>query len=193
MIFSGGQVMTTYLCVRTFSLLALFNGLTFTTAKADIVTDWNDVVLEAVTAAREPQPTQARSVAMVHLAMFEAINAIERRYVPYVVKSAVFTVSADAAAASAARAVLSKLYPGQQAAFDKAYTATMSHLPDGADKSSGILLGEQIAQDVYNTRASDALSPQNTYRTRVPAGMYVPTTLPVAAEAAKFKPWLMQN
>jgi PAP2 superfamily len=185
--------MTGYLCIRTFSILALFNGLTFNTAKADVVTDWNDVVLEAVTAAREPQPTQARSVAMVHLAMFEAINAVERRYGPSVVKSVVSTASAEAAAASAARAVLSKLYPGQQAAFDKAYVVSMSQLPDGAEKSSGISLGEQIAQDIYNTRASDVISPQNTYRTRVPAGVYVPTTLPVAAEAAKFKPWLMQN
>jgi len=185
--------MNTYLCIRTFSLLALFNGLTFNAAQADVVTDWNDVVLEAVTVAREPQPTQARSVAMVQLAMFEAINAVERRYRPYVFKSAVVTASPEAAAASAARAVLGKLYPGQQAAFDKAYAVTMSQVADGAEKSSGISLGEQVAHDVFNTRASDVLSPPNTYRTRTPAGVYVPTTLPVAAEAARFKPWLMQN
>ena len=58
--------------------------------------------LLAVIAAREAQPTQARSVTMVHVAMFEAINAIEQRYKPYVMKvSPSPGASCEAAAARA--------------------------------------------------------------------------------------------
>ena len=64
------------------ALLLLSLAVLATPARADVITDWNTVALDAVIAAREAQPAQARSVTMVHVAMFEAINAIEQRYSP---------------------------------------------------------------------------------------------------------------
>jgi hypothetical protein len=162
--------------------------------QADVVTDWNSVALDAVIAAREAQPTQARSVTMVDVAMFEAINAIEHRNKPYVMKvSPSPGASREAAAATAAHAILMKLYPGQSASFDKALTSSLSQIPDGEAKGSGISLGEHVAQEVYGTRAAEMANSPNAYRPRTAPGVYAPTTLPVATEAARFKHWLMQE
>ena len=54
---------------RSLACLVLLSGLTAGSVQADVVTDWNSVALDAVIAAREAQPTQARSVTMVHVAM----------------------------------------------------------------------------------------------------------------------------
>src|ERR1700704_3086524 len=144
--------------------------------QADLVTDWNDVTMEAVIAARDAQPTQARSVTMVHVAMFEAINAIERRYTPYVVKVVPSPgASREAAAASAAYAVLTKLYPNQRASFDKTYAISMAKIPDSEAKTSGISFGERIAQEIYDTRAVEMGSLPNAYRPRTTPGVYVAT------------------
>ena len=174
--------------------LVMISGILVSPARADVITDWNEVALEAVIAAREAQPTQARSVTMVHVAMFEAVNAVERRYARYATKVAPASgASREVAAATAARAVLTKLYPNQRAAFDKAYDTWIAQVPNDEAKSSGAALGERVAQEIYDMRASEMKNPTNTYRPRTTAGAYVPTTLPVATEAARFKPWLMQN
>ena len=179
---------------RSLACLVLLSGLTAGSVQADVVTDWNSVALDAVIAAREAQPTQARSVTMVHVAMFEAINAIEQRYKPYVMKvSPSPGASREAAAAAAAHAILMKLYPGQSASFHKALTSSLSQIADGEAKRSGVSLGERVAQEIYNTRAAEMANSPNTYRPRTAPGVYVPTTLPVATEAAMFKPWLMQE
>ena len=176
------------------TLLVLSSALLASSAHADVITDWNTVVLDAVIAAREAQPTQARSVAMVHVAMFEAINAIQQRYKPYALKLPRSSdASPDAAAAAAARALLTKLYPNQNATFDNAFATTLAQIPDGNSKTSGISLGERVAQEFYGTRAAEIGASPNAYRPRTTAGVYVATALPVASEAAKFKPWLMQT
>jgi len=169
-------------------------GVLASQARADVITDWNEVALEAVIAAREAQPTQARSVTMVHVAMFEAVNAIDRRYARYATKVAPASgASREVAAATAAHVVLTKLYPNQRAAFDKAYDTWIAQVPNDEAKSSGVALGERVAQEIYDMRASEMKNPTNAYRPRTTAGAYVPTTLPVATEAARFKPWLMQS
>jgi hypothetical protein len=187
--------MSSHCLTPSLAWLVLLSGLSASSpARSDTATDWNSVALDAVIAAREAQPTQARSITMVHVAMFEAINGIEQRYKPYVVKvSPSPAASGEAAAAAAAHAILMKLYPGQSASFDKALTNSLSQIPDGQAKRSGISLGERAAQEVYSTRAADMANSPNKYRPRTAPGVYVPTTLPVATEAASFKPWLMQE
>ncbi len=53
------------------------------TAHADVITDWNEKVVNASITARQPPWTQSRSIVMVHLAMFDALNSIDPRYTPY--------------------------------------------------------------------------------------------------------------
>src|SRR5262245_6551151 len=162
------------------SLLVLCLGLAVSPVQADVVPDWNTVAMGAVVAARESQPTQARSITMVHVAVFEAINAVERRYKPYVTGvAAPPDASREAAASTAAYVILSKLYPSQSASFDKANAAALAQIPDGEAKKSGIALGERVAHAVYGTRAAEMASMPNAYRPRTVPGVYVPTVLPV--------------
>jgi hypothetical protein len=103
---------------------------------ADAVLDWNDVVLARVVAARQGPPDGARTLAMVHLAMFEAINAVEHRYTPYAFKGrASAGASAEAAAAAVASAVL---LATQAQAVEAAYASSVAKIPDGPAKTSGI-------------------------------------------------------
>jgi hypothetical protein len=87
-----------------------------------------------------------RTMSLVHVAMFDAINSIEGRYSPYKVKvSAPAETSPEAAGVAAAHAVLVKLFPEQKAALDAAYAASIAQIPDGSGKTAGIGVGEDVA------------------------------------------------
>jgi hypothetical protein len=81
-------------------------------AAADVIADWNEKTVVLVTDAKLGPPQAERVMAMVHVAMFDALNAIEKRYRPYLVQpSASATASKEAAAAVAAGKVLLGLQP----------------------------------------------------------------------------------
>jgi hypothetical protein len=159
---------------------------------ADAVLDWNEVVLARVVAARQGPPDGARSLAMMHLAMFEAINAVEHRYTPYAFKGrAPAGASAEAAAAAAASAVLVKLFPDQAQAVEAAYAASIAKIPDGSAKTAGIALGQEVGAACLSMREQDGSGVPGVYRPRTAPGVYIVTTLPVSAEWPKVKPWFM--
>jgi hypothetical protein len=159
---------------------------------ADAVLDWNEIVLARVVAARQGPPDGARSLAMVHMAMFEAINAVEPRYAPYAFKGrAPAGASAEAAAAAAASSVLVKLFPDQAQAVEAAYAANVARIPDGPAKTSGIALGQEVGAACLSMREKDGTGVPGFYRPRTAPGMYVVTMLPVSAEWPKVKPWFM--
>ena len=86
-------------------------------ARADVISDWNAKAEAIAVDKRMLPPPNARGMAIMHIAMFEAVNAIERRHAPYRLKlSAERTVSKEAAAAAAAHAVLVALHPDRQRA-----------------------------------------------------------------------------
>jgi hypothetical protein len=161
---------------------------------ADVITDWNDKVIAAGTQARQAPFVHARSAAIVHLAMFEAVNAIDRRYTPYRVPvSAAAGTSRDVAAAAAARFVLVRLYPDQAKDFESLYQTTLAAVPDGPPKSSGIHLGEQVATDLLALRANDGADARNSYRPFTTAGTYVPTAFPVGASWGQVTPFALKE
>ena len=115
-------------------------------AQADVVTDWNITASDIAVAAKLPPPPTYRVMALVQSAVYEAVNAITKRYPPDRVKlDAAPGASVDAAVAAANRATLSQLVPSQQAAIDSAYQTALSALPDGPAKTAGIAVGEQAA------------------------------------------------
>src|SRR5678816_3539214 len=74
-----------------------------TGAHADVIADWNAHLEQAVYATAEPIPAQARSAAIVHAAIFDAVNGIARKYEPFFVKTwATPEANQEAAAAQAA-------------------------------------------------------------------------------------------
>ena len=161
---------------------------------ADVIADWNEIALKTIVAVGQRPPDQSRSMTMAHVAMFDAVNAIDRRYTPYRFDArAPAGASGDAAAAAAARGVLVKLVPGQQAAIDKAFAASLAAVPDGAGKSAGIAIGEKAAEAILADRAGDGTDAPNTYRPYTSPGVYVPTALPLSSEWPKVRPFVMAS
>lgn len=128
---------------------------------ADAVTEWNQTAVNVtnVTAAFAGGAWfQARTLAHAHAAIFDAVNAIERRYTPYAVDlRAPVGASIDAAVASAAHAVLSSEAPVQKAALDRALATALAKLPDAQNKSDGVALGKQVAEKLLAVWASDGV------------------------------------
>jgi hypothetical protein len=161
---------------------------------SDVVTDWNITLGEIISDAKLPPPPCNRILAIVHTAMYEATNAITKRYPASGLKvEAAPGASLDAAIAAANHAALLKLLPAQQAAIDNAYQAALAKVADGAAKSAGIAVGEQAAAAVLAFRADDSIDPVDSYRPYTTAGVYVPTAVPVAVQWPQRKPWLMTS
>src|SRR6266542_2124376 len=117
----------TKLAAWTFALLL---SLVPQIANADVVTDWNIITINTVSADRLAN-RQARDAAMVHAAMFDAMNAIRPYYTPaMVVITAKGYASRDAAGAQAAHDVLVALFPAQQADLDARLAASLAQIPD---------------------------------------------------------------
>ena len=113
-------------------MLVLATAATAGAARADVVTDWNGTAVMAVQTLGPSTPIQSRALAIVHLAMFDALNAIDRRYASYAEPlQAPAEASSDAAAATAAHEALVQQIPLQKAALDGALDRSLKDVPDG--------------------------------------------------------------
>src|SRR6266516_1878966 len=122
-------------------------------ARADVLTDWNEKVVTAGVKVSQAPFVHTRSAAIVHVAMFDAVNSIDRRYTPYRVQvSTAADTSREAAAAAAAHFALVRLYTDEVKDFDTFYQTSMAAVQDGEPKSKGIQLGEQVAAEILALR-----------------------------------------
>src|SRR5215510_10475736 len=177
--------------------LLLFAAFSFGAAmfpvRADVITDWNQKSLPIVTAYSLSAPAY-RDMAMVHLAMFGCVNAIEPRYQPYKVKyEADPTTSKDAAAAVAAARILYKLHPDSAPKVEPELAQYLAQIPDGPAKAAGIALGEKVADGVWMLRAKDGADAADTYRPKTTPGRYVPTAPVVASMWSGVTPFAMKS
>ena len=118
----------------------------------NIVIQWNQILQTLFTPAPSPA---LRALPMLHIAMFDAINSIEDVYTPYHVHvDGSRGASAEAAAAQAARDVLTALFPAQQATFDAALAFQLASVPPGRAQQ-GREIGRRAAQAVLNWRSGD--------------------------------------
>src|SRR5262245_9307775 len=162
-------------------------------ACADVVTDWN-VTATALVANDVGNNPRLRTLAMVHVAMSDAINTVQHHYTRVVATlPATPGASAEAAAATAARQILTQIYPAQQAKLEETYAASLKAIPDGPAKSAGITLGLEVADVVQADRANDGTDAPDTYRPHTAPGVYVPTTMPVWEQYARAKPWVLTS
>ena len=144
------------------TLLAL--GLA-TVSNADAIGDWNQTATRAFNAAPLAGNARARAHAMVNAAMFEAVNAVEGRFSPIVLKlERSAQASPAAAAAAAAYGVLMNAVPNQKAKLDEALAEALKAVPDVAARASGVAIGERAAAGIIADRADDALTAPDTYR-----------------------------
>src|SRR5688572_7610954 len=130
--------------MRAFSILIAGTALLWAQpASADVVTDWWDVANRYYNAAQGApgplSPDTARASTRTALAMFEAVNAIDRRYQSYLgVPVADPSASQEAAAATAAYKVLLHHYPANKAPLEEGYTLSMAGIADAPAKSAGM-------------------------------------------------------
>jgi len=132
---------------------------------------WNEVALTAVAVDDTPSlsgpafapeqlgPTRSsRALAIVHLAIYDALNAIYRRYPGYSGSLPAFADSSpDAAIAQATHDTLAALFPRQAHGFDSALAADLARLPGGRAKRNGIDLGRRAAAAILALRADDGM------------------------------------
>jgi hypothetical protein len=162
---SGGSTMKTMhggATKRTFCVCMLMATLLLgpAVAKADAVLDWNLITVNTAIANGQNPFAQARSAAIVQLAVYEAVNAITRDYQPYLGSVvAPHGASADAAAIQAAYHVLSTYFPASASTLLTARANSLALIPDGQAKNDGIATGDAAALAMIAIRANDGSSP----------------------------------
>src|SRR6266508_1680468 len=145
-------------------------------ACANVITDWDEKAIAAVAPlASVPSPytpyAAYRMMGIVHAAMFDAVNSIERRHRPYLVQ-----LPADPATSKEA-----------------ALASYLASIPDGAAKSEGVKLGEAVAAKVLAARANDGSDASDEYRPRTTPGVYVPTPIMRGPMWPRVKPFAMAS
>jgi hypothetical protein len=129
------------------------------TQAANPVVEWNRTLLAIVrTPGAQPgtiHPT--RSFAILHAAIYDAVNAIDRTHKPYLVRLTEVSrfASQEAAADAAAHAVLVALYPKSQVTLDAQLQKLLAQIPDGADKAEGVTIGQTVAERILALRSND--------------------------------------
>ena len=133
---------------------------TTTPAKADVVTDWNAMTVGYVNTAARPAPAWILDLAMVHIAMHDAIQAYQERFETYAEPIVGATGSPVAATATAARDVLVSRFPAQSATIQAAYLAYLAG--QGLLLSDpGVAVGQEAALRITALRSNDGAFPLN--------------------------------
>lgn len=142
-------------------------SITLASTGTNVVSYWNDIANKTVnatsavsTTAEERRPSYHVDLATVHVAIYDAVSAIDGRYEPFAITPAapVAGASLDAAASAAAYGVLRALFPNRGAQYEAAYVGYISAIPTGDAKSKGLALGSEVAAGVVALRANDGRS-----------------------------------
>ena len=149
-------------------MLRVFTTLTLTCVCAgaqtgagpvNVVIQWNRNLLALVrTPGAQPATVHStRSFAIMHSAIYDAVNSIDRSNHAYLVQipGVSPTTSEEAAAASAAYEVLANLYPKFEPTFHSELDQSLAQIADGPDKDSGVRLGQMVADQILAARSSD--------------------------------------
>jgi RTX calcium-binding nonapeptide repeat (4 copies)/PAP2 superfamily len=156
------------------STITANNFVTFTSGK--IITDWNSTLLDTVRTAGTSPPMAARNMAMVHTAIYDAVNSISQNHSPYKAQvEASAGASQEAAAAAAANRVLNSLYPAQKDKFDTMLTSSLAKIPNNQAKTDGIAVGVSAADQIIALRSKDGASTAVSYTPTNNPGDWVPT------------------
>jgi hypothetical protein len=178
---------------RAWLLLAAFLTSPVSVASANVVADWDEKAVAFIQPRMVP-PVAYRAIAIVHIAMFDAVNSIEPVYRPYYAQlPATRETSKEAAAAAAAGTVLIKLLPEAASDIQVALKSYLAAIPEGDAKSGGIKLGEAVAAKTLEARANDGSSAADAYRPVTTAGVYIPTALTVAPHWPDLMPFAMTS
>ena len=150
-----------------FAILLVFT--ISTVARANEVTAWNETCFRAALVASSPALNMTRFVALVNVAMYDAVNGIERQYTKiHVDPNGPSDASTSAAAMQAAYSILTRLYgqgglftPNQQAALDADLAASLARISkrdSAAAITKGRDWGRTVADAIWAWRSTDGFS-----------------------------------
>ncbi|MBL8345040.1 MAG: vanadium-dependent haloperoxidase [Rubrivivax sp.] len=184
--------------------------VTIVADKPNVVAYWNDIANRTVLAPSPPSPASAANatpeeqrptfffdLASVHVAIYDAVVAIEGRYKPFAVKrkSPAAGASAEAAVSAAAFGVLKALFPNRAAVYQGAYEQRLATIADGPAKTLGLALGSEVAAEVVRQRANDgrmvALAPYVS--ATAPGQFRAANPNPVFRHFPSVKPFALQS
>jgi hypothetical protein len=180
--------------ISRLSMIAMLLAAPVTLARADVIMDWN-AKADAIATEKQILPApHSRALSMMHVAMFEAVNAIDHRYAPYkFALSADRSTSREAAAAVAAHDVLLSIYPDLKQDLDATLTNSLTPIADSESKVAGINLGKEAATKIIELRANDGSAAVEIYRPLTTPGAYVPTVVPLFSTTGATTPWVMTS
>jgi len=177
--------------VMVASLMMLVSLVSAGPVRADEVFDWNIAGLDIAIAGGQNPIVHSRTLAMMHLAIHDALNAIDRRYEPYIYeRRAEPNAAPGAAVAAAARDVLAGVIPmwgnAEQRAkalamLESAYAAALAKIPDGLTKNDGIAVGQAAAVVMLTARRNDQATTTVPHTPGSAPGQWRPTPNPVPA------------
>lgn len=160
-------------------------------ADANEVVQWNDTAMKAIAANGQNPIVSTRTLAMVHGAVHDAVNAIDRRYDAYYFEGPGDPgASPEAAVAAAAHTVLVAIVgasgtPGQRAGalalVDEAYTASMARITDGPARNKGVAIGRAAGAAMCALRKDDGAGRDAPYIAAMGPGRWRPHPNPVPA------------
>ncbi len=123
---------------------------------SDVIVDWSRIVFEAaMTDDGFVSFKGTRHQAMVHIAMHDALNAIDPRYDQYAYFGRAKGANPIAAAAKAAHDVLVAVYPAQQATLDAELATWLARVPNGSGKTKALTVGAKAAAAIVALRQND--------------------------------------
>ena len=185
---------------RSFAILITLLLASPAGVRGDAVLDWNAHASNAIVGVAGMRPERGLiRLAMVHLAIYDAVNAIGGYpYEPYAVKPNVASpASPEAATAAAAHDILVALFSAQQSDLNGKYAAALAAIPDGPAKTNGISVGQQAASGILAVRANDGRDASVTYTPGSGPGAWVPTPpgflAPGAPESAFVQPFALRS
>jgi hypothetical protein len=185
--------------IRTIMILSLALVLCGAATAQNPVIDWNAIaVTTALSGNQTISPGSSAPggttlyLAYMHLAIYDAVNAIDHRFQPYSREiSASAGASLDAAIISAAYNTLVFYFPDQSTLLTTQYVAALSVLPDGPAKDNGVQVGKDAANAIIAMRAGDGRGANVPYvfPSAPTAGVWIPTP---PAHLAPLTPWASQ-
>jgi hypothetical protein len=183
---------------KPWALAGLAIVLAVTSAKADVVTDWNQTAIKIVTENQPAGLFAVRNLAIVHLAIHDAVNVAKPRYELYAAKAGTETqASPEAAALSAAYSTLVALYPVQKASLDALYAKDLAKLSEGPDREKGLEIGRAASAQIVAARKDDGADAKVDYQPGDSPSTWIPTP-PAKSPAlqpqfAKVKPFFVRD
>ena len=128
-------------------------------ASADQVTRWNQIATDATTTANTDPLMESRIYAILHVAIHDAVNAVETHYEPYLPRTSPAPgASVEAAIAGAAHDTLVALLPDSKVSCDAAMEETLRTVSDDSRKTAGLQVGRAAAVAILKARENDGAS-----------------------------------